>query len=57
MDKVNAMKEETDQRMIDLFKATIKGGTLKQLGGYIGIIDKVLNRETTELELEIEYTE
>ena len=60
MDKVRAMKEETDQRMIDLFRDTVKGGALKQLGGLRGYLQRLINGESTEddlaLELGIEIT-
>ncbi len=36
MEKVLAMKEETDQRLVDLFRNTVKKGTLRQLGGLRG---------------------
>ncbi|VDN49176.1 conserved protein of unknown function [Petrocella atlantisensis] len=60
MDKVRAMKEETDQRLIDLFRDTVKGGALKQLGGLRGYLQRLINGESTEddfaLELGIEIT-
>jgi len=60
MDKVRAMKEETDQRLIDLFRNTVKDGTLKQLGGLRGYIQRLINGESTQddlaLELGIEIT-
>ncbi len=46
MDKVLAMKEENDQRMIDLFRQTVTGGTLKQIGGLRGFISSL--REALE---------
>lgn len=38
MEKVLEMKEENEQRMIDLFQQTVKSGTLKQMGGFRGFI-------------------
>lgn len=54
MEKVKAMKEDTDRRMLELFKDTAKGTGLKQLGGIRGILDKIKNGE--KVTLEIEYT-
>lgn len=54
MDKVKAMKEETDRRMLELFKDTAKNTGLKQLGGIRGILDKLAQGE--KVTLEIEYT-
>lgn len=54
LEKVKAMKEETDQRMLDLFRDTSRNTGLKQLGGIRGILDKIRNGE--EVSLEIEYT-
>ena len=54
LDKVKAMKEETEQRMLDLFRDTSRNTGLKQLGGIRGILDKLRNGE--EVSLEIEYT-
>lgn len=54
MDKILAMKDETDQRMLQLFRDTVKGTGLKQLGGIKGILDKIKAGE--EVTLEIEYT-
>lgn len=60
MEKVRAMKEETDQRLIDLFRDTVKGGALKQLGGLRGYLQRLISGESTEddlaLELGIEIT-
>jgi len=60
MEKVRAMKEETDQRMIDLFRNTIKGGALKQVGGLRGYLQRLIDGSATEedlaLELGIEIT-
>jgi hypothetical protein len=54
MEKIKAMKEDTDRRMIQLFRDTAKNTGLKQLGGIRGILDKIKNGE--EVSLEIEYT-
>lgn len=60
MEKVRAMKEETDQRMIDLFRNTVKDGTLKQTGGLRGYLQRLIGGESTDddlaLELGIEIT-
>ncbi len=37
MEKVLAMKEEADQRMVDLFKQTVKSGALKQMSNIRGL--------------------
>lgn len=50
MDKVIAMKEETDERLIDLFRNMVKGGTLKQIGGLRGFIAKIKGVEAKDLE-------
>lgn len=65
MDKIHAMKEENEQRMVDLFRETVKGGSLKQIGGLRGFIDKIRsslsNGDTTiaglSIEINIEITE
>ncbi|MDA3846075.1 MAG: hypothetical protein PF505_05935 [Vallitaleaceae bacterium] len=58
LDKVNAMKEETDRRMIELFKNTIDTGFLKQAGGLRGVLEKLINGEKVDgLDLDIEVTE
>lgn len=54
MDKVRAMKAETDARMVELFKDTARDTGLKQLGGLRGILDTLANNESVTLE--IEYT-
>lgn len=54
MDKIKSMKEETDRRMLELFKDTAKNTGLKQLGGIRGILDKLAQGE--KVTLEIEYT-
>lgn len=54
MDKIKAMKEETDLRMLELFKDTAKNTGLKQLGGVRGILEKL--RAGEKVTLEIEYT-
>jgi len=54
MEKIKSMKEETDRRMLELFKDTAKGTGLKQLGGIRGILDKLEKGE--KVTLEIEYT-
>lgn len=54
LEKVKAMKDETDQRMLELFKDTARGTGLKQLGGIRGILDKLAQGE--KVTLEIEYT-
>lgn len=53
-DKITAMKEELDQRMLDLFSDTVKNTGLKQLGGLRGILEKLKNGE--EVTFEIDYT-
>ncbi len=54
MEKVLAMKEETDARMIQLFRNTAKSTSLKQLGGIRGFLDKIENGD--KINLDIEYT-
>jgi len=54
MEKVQAMKDETDQHLLELFKDTVRGTSLKQLGGVRGILEKLRNGE--KVTLEIEYT-
>lgn len=54
VEKLQQMREETDARMMELFKDTAKGTGLKQLGGIRGILDKLRNSE--KVTLEIEYT-
>ncbi|PKM51729.1 MAG: hypothetical protein CVV02_05560 [Firmicutes bacterium HGW-Firmicutes-7] len=56
MEKVKAMKAETDQRMIELFTGTVSKGHLKQLGGLRGILDKILKGEKIE-GIEISFTD
>ncbi|MDF1616517.1 hypothetical protein [Petrocella sp. FN5] len=60
MDKVRAMKEEADQRLIDLFRNTVKDGALKQMGGLRGYLQRLISGDSTEddlaLELGIEIT-
>lgn len=55
MDKIRAMKEESEQRMLELFRQT----TSKSVEGQIGGVRKlVINlKSTTETTLEIEYTD
>jgi hypothetical protein len=48
MDKINAMKEETEQRMLDLLRETIKGGTLKQIGGLREFVAKFNTQEAVD---------
>lgn len=55
LEKVQAMKDEQDQRMLQLFSDTVKGTGLKQLGGIRGILEKL--RAGEEVTLEIEFTE
>lgn len=55
MEKVQAMKDETEHRMLQLFSDTVKGTSLKQLGGVRGILEKL--RAGEDVTLEIEYTE
>jgi len=58
MDKVNSMKEETDRRMVELFKQTIDSGFLKQAGGLRGVLEKILKGEKVDgFELNIEVTD
>lgn len=38
MEKVHAMKEETEQRLVDLFRKTMSKGFLKQVGGIRGLM-------------------
>lgn len=45
MDKVNAMIEETDRRLIDILRSTIQKGSLKQIGGLRGLISKIKDGE------------
>jgi len=54
MDKIRAMKEESDTRLLELFKDTAKKTGLKQLGGIRGVLDKIKNGE--DVKLEIPYT-
>ena len=60
MDKIHAMKEESEQRMVDLFRETVKGGTLKQIGGlrgYINLLRGAFGEEqVSQLESTIEVT-
>lgn len=56
LEKVKAMKEETDRRMVQLFKESINSGFLKQVGGLKGVLEKILNGEEVE-GLDIEVTE
>lgn len=46
MDTINAMKDETETRMIDLFKETVRNTNGKQLNGLRGFISS-LNSGTT----------
>lgn len=41
MDTINAMKEEAETRMIDLFKETVKNSSGKQLNGLRGFISSL----------------
>jgi len=52
LEKVKAMKEETDLRMLELFKDTTLKTSLKQLGGVRGILEKLRNGEKVTLEIE-----
>lgn len=54
MEKIRAMKEETEARLWELFKDTARGTGLKQLGGVRGILDRL--RAGEKVTLEIEYT-
>lgn len=56
IEKINNMKAETDQRMIDLFTNTVSHGFLKQLGGLRGALEKILKGEKVE-GLDIQVTE
>lgn len=62
MEKVNAMKADTDQRLLELFSGTIKSGVLKQVGGLRGYLSKLINGENIdeslleEIGIEIEIT-
>lgn len=44
LDKVKAMKEETDLRMVDLFRSLVKKGTLSQVGGLRGFVETLQSR-------------
>lgn len=62
MDKVNSMKAETEQRLIDLFRSTVKKGSLKQLSGVKGYVLKLKDylesdSEDISLESDIEITD
>lgn len=52
IEKIQAMKDESDQRMLELFRDTVKGTGLKQLGGIRSIIEKLENGEKVTLEIE-----
>lgn len=54
--KVTAMKEETDRRMVELFRQSIDSGFLKQAGGLRGVLDRILKGEKVE-GIDIEVTE
>lgn len=56
LEKVKAMKEETDRRMVQLFKESVDSGFLKQVGGLKGVLEKILNGEKVE-GLDIEVTD
>lgn len=57
MDKVRAMQEETDNRLIDLLSKTISGSTLKQLGGIRGFIAKFQSGEIKAEDVDFEITD
>lgn len=57
-EKVQEMKDQTDQRMFQLFKESIDSGFLKQAGGLRGVLDRILKGESVEgFELNIEVNE
>ncbi len=53
MDKVRAMKSESDQRLIALFTKTSSEGLLKQLGGLRGVLEKIINGEMVDENFEV----
>lgn len=53
MEKVRAMKSETEQRLIDIFFKTSSEGLLKQLGGLRGIIEKLISGEKVDSNFEV----
>lgn len=53
MEKVKAMKAETDQKMIDLITKSTSKGLLKQLGGLRGVIEKLINGEIVDSDFEV----
>jgi len=58
MDKINSMKAETERRLIDLFKDTVKKSSLKQLSGIRGYVIKLkehLNSESDDLSTDIDF--
>lgn len=57
MEKIKAMKDETDRRLIDLFKNTVKKGTLRQLGGFRGFVERFRAGEIEAVEVDFEVTE
>lgn len=57
LDKVKAMKDETDKRLFELFKKTVSENFSKQSGGLRGILDKLVQGEKVSIELELNVTE
>ena len=49
MDTINAMKDETEARMIDLFKETVRNTSGKQLNGLRGMISSLSSDDDTSL--------
>ncbi len=57
MDKIRAMKEESEQRMIELFRQTTSKSVEGQIGGARRLLINLKTSTTTETTLEIEYTD
>lgn len=56
MKKIAAMQEETDRRLIDLFKSTVKKGFLRQMGGFRGFVERFKAGEVEATEVEFDIT-
>lgn len=57
MDKIRAMKEESEKRMIELFRQTTSKSVEGQIGGARRLLINLKTSSTTETTLEIEYTD
>ena len=56
LEKIKEMKAESDERFLEIFKASIKGNFLKQAGGLRGVLEKLSSGENVKITLELEAT-